>query len=243
MENKNIKTINGIGKAGRIISMILIVFMILAGIATLAGTIFAASLPKEDINVTVNGTADISSDGSLFTEFKKAVAVAQEDGDIDVDIIGGSDGIALAKIDGDDFPFDNANITETEKGYKVDFDASTFTFSLGKVIYGLIATLVYIICIVVTLFMLRKLFQELEKCETPFTDSVIARMKAFGFSLIPFVVLQGITDAAWGSMFKTGFDFSLNLDFTMIIVILVVFMLTMIFSYGAELQKQSDETL
>ena len=242
MENKNIKTIYTIGKVGRIISMILIVLMILAGVATLGGTVFAGTLPKEDINVTVNGTADISTDGNLFNDFKKLIKVAQEDGEIEADIIGGSNEFAIASV-GEDELLDNATVSETEKGYKVDFNSSKFTVSLGRIIYGLAATLAYVVCIIVTLFMLRYLFKSLEKCETPFCDDVIGRMKNFGFSLIPFVVLKGITDSAWGSIFSKNFNFDFNIDLTVVFGILIIFMLAMIFSYGAELQKQSDETL
>ncbi len=241
MENKSIKTINTVGKVGRILSMILIVFMILAGVATLAGTIFAATLPKDDINITVNGTADITSDGDLFTQFKKAIDIAEKDGEIEANIVGAADGITIAGVDNEFFK--NALIKDTEKGYSVDFNANTVTLSLGRVIYGLVATLLSIICTVVLLFMVRALMKSLEKCETPFCAPVITNMKRFGFSLIPFVVLRGITDSAWGSIFSKSIDFDMNLDLTVVFGILIVFMLAMIFSYGAELQKQSDETL
>ncbi|MBQ7204004.1 MAG: DUF2975 domain-containing protein [Eubacterium sp.] len=242
MENKSIKTINTVGKIGRIVSMILIVFMILAGVATLAGTIFASTLPKEDINLTVNGTADIESEGSLFKQFKEFIAVEQKDGKTDVDIVGGSNGIGVMSFD-DDGLFSNAEIKDTQKGYSIDFNSKTVSFGLGRVIWGLVSTLIYIICIVITLFMIRALMRSIEKCESPFAQDVITNMKKFGFSLIPFVVLRSVVNSAWSSILKTGFDFSMDLDFTMVIAILIVFMLVMIFSYGADLQKQSDETL
>ena len=97
--------------------------------------------------------------------------------------------------------------------------------------------------IVVTLFMLRSLFKAFEKCETPFCTEVISKIKNFGYSLIPFIVLKSAVDTAWGSILSTGFEGSVNIDFTMVIAILIVFMLAMIFGYGAELQQQSDETL
>jgi len=242
MENKYKKNINLIGKIGRIVSMILIVLTILASIATLAGTVFVATLPKEDINVTVNGTADISSEGDLFKKFRKVLSLSQEGDKAKLGVAGGADGVNIVLAD-DDNILEGATLTETEKGYSVDFNSKTVKLSLGKVIYGLVATLIYLICITVTLFMLRSLLMSLEKCDTPFTSDVISKIKNFGFSLIPFVVLRSAVESAWGSMLNTGADINAGLDFTMIIAILVVFMLAMIFSYGAELQKQSDETL
>jgi len=243
MESKTKRNINIIGKIGRIVTMILIVVMILASVGTAIATVFAATLPKEAINVTINGTAEIGTDGNLFKEFKEVLSLSQIEDKAELGLVGGADGTTSLIIAGDDDILDGATLSETEKGYKVDFNAKTISISLGRIIYGLIATLVYLICIVVTLFMLRALMKSIEKCDSPFTEDIIKNMRKFGFSLIPFVVLKGIVSSVWSGLFSTGFDIGINLDFAMILVILVVFMLSMIFSYGAELQRQSDETL
>ena len=65
-------------------------------------------------------------------------------------------------------------------------------------------------------------------------------MKNFGYSLIPLAVLSGTSENTW-NILDVGVH--AGIDLKVVFVILVVFMLVMVFSYGAELQKQSDETL
>ena len=238
MENKMKKRINTIGKIGRILSMILIVLVILASIATLVGTVVAAQLPSENINVVADGTVDISSDGDLFTKLKEQLEVAQKDNSAQLKVAG--EDVLIAD---DDDILENAKLSETDDGYKIDFNSKKVSLGLNRIVYALISTLVYLICVVVTLFMLRKLMKSLEKCDSPFNDLTVKGMKMFGYSLIPFVVLRSIVESAWGSITSLDLNVGLNIDLTMVFVVLVIFALSMIFTYGAELQRQSDETL
>ena len=95
----------------------------------------------------------------------------------------------------------------------------------------------------VVLFTIRALMKAIEKSDTPFCDNVIKKMNLFGYSLIPLAFLSGTSENAWDSLLTLGANVNPGIDLKVVFGILVVFMLVMIFSYGAALQKESDETL
>ena len=239
--NQNIKKINGIGKAGRIIAGILAVCMIIVGVFALAGTVVAAVLPKDSLEITVNADADVKTKGEFLTAIKDAIVKGNEEGtgNVGFDVNDGKTDVVVAQSD----LFKEAHITDTGDGLNVKLDSQNMSFNLGRLTYAMCVTVVNIICIIITLFMIKHLMKSLEICQTPFNTDVIGNMKKFAYSLIPFVVLRTVSDSAWESLFSKNFDFSIGVDFTVVLGILIVFMLIMIFSYGAELQKQSDETL
>ncbi|MBR5771886.1 MAG: hypothetical protein IKY00_01595, partial [Clostridia bacterium] len=63
------------------------------------------------------------------------------------------------------------------------------------------------------------------------------------YSLIPFAVFNTFSDNSWSSIFSGELKFGFSLDITVILGILVIFLLVTVFNYGAQLQKESDETL
>ncbi|MDE6087635.1 MAG: hypothetical protein K2G25_04550, partial [Oscillospiraceae bacterium] len=65
-------------------------------------------------------------------------------------------------------------------------------------------------------------------CETPFEENVLKTMKNFGFALIP----TGLVCLSDG-----------GISLTAIVLIIAIIIFTYIFKYGAELQKESDETV
>ena len=71
------------------------------------------------------------------------------------------------------------------------------------------------------------LSKKIESCETPFTSDIIYSMRRFGIAYIICSCIAGVS----GVMF--GFVAS----------VLVILLLVNVFAYGAELQKESDETL
>ena len=103
-------------------------------------------------------------------------------------------------------------------------------------------TLVYIASIIFALFMFRNLMKIMSTCETPFAEDVIKRMTTFANSLVPVAILSMITKGFWES-FNSGNMFDFNIDFGVVLLVAVVYVLVMIFKYGAELQQEADETL
>ncbi|MBR4450213.1 MAG: DUF2975 domain-containing protein [Clostridia bacterium] len=241
MDSKNKKTINTIGKIGRVVSTIMLVLTILAAAAVLACTAGAAFLPKETIDITLDGDINITSAGTLFAKLDKLLDIKQEGDGAQVNLAGTGD--VTVSIAGDDDILEDSNLTKIDNGYKIDINNRKISLNTGRLVYCLAVSLLSCICTVAVLIMVRSLMKSLEVCETPFSDEIIKNMKRFGWSLVPFAFLRGIDKTALSSIASKSVDFSIGIDFTVIAGILVVFMLAVIFTYGAQLQKESDETL
>ncbi len=106
---------------------------------------------------------------------------------------------------------------------------------------------------------LRKILLDMKEGR-PFSDQMPKhiRMMAyiiFAFAIVPetissmatFFIIQymGVSNAIAASPFVQGLgvNLSANIDMTLVLVGFVVLLLAMVFEYGAQLQKQSDETL
>lgn len=244
--NQNLKkNINTAGKIGRIIASILGVLLIIGAVALSAVAALTVAVSDESIDITVNGTADISSQGELFTKFKKVFSVKQDGDSAKVDLAQNAVGVDFRIADSGNI-LEDAKLTETDKGYNLELAGKKVTVSMRRVFFGLVVSVLEIVCSAVVIFMLRNLMRSLEKCDTPFGGDVISRMKKFGFSLIPYVVLHSASKSTWNSMLQaneSSVNFGFDIDLTIILGILIIILLVMVFSYGAQLQKESDETL
>ena len=233
------KKVNTIAKIGRIITTIVAVFMILAAIATAVGIGITASMPKEALQVEISGTADVTAKGEVLESIANAIIDSSEGGKGEIKL--GDSDVAIGDVE-DSVP-DDVTAKKTDKGITLSADGYKMNLTVKSVLVALIFTFINTVCAVVVLFMIRALFKSIEKSETPFSDDVIKRMKNFGFSLIPLAIINGTSENAWDSLTTMGANIHFGVDFKIVFGILIVFMLAMIFSYGAQLQKQSDETL
>ena len=80
----------------------------------------------------------------------------------------------------------------------------------------------------ISAYLAKKMAKALENCNSPFEENVIKSMKHFAFSMIP-----------WGIIYGYFFN-SLILT---VLIVLIVMAIVYIFSYGAELQHESDDTV
>lgn len=239
METKMNKSINTIGKVGKILTTIIAVFMILAAIATAVGIGVASSLPKDALSVEVTGTADVTAKGDILESIAEAIIDSSKGGKGQIKL--GESNVAVGDVK-DSVP-EGVTAEKTGKGIALKMNNQRLDLNVQAIITTLIFVLLNTVCTIVVLFMIRALMKSIENCETPFCDSVIKNMKRFGFSLIPLAILSGTSENSLQSLFSLGVNVHMGIDFKVVFGILVIFMLVMIFSYGAELQKQSDETL
>ena len=236
METKMDKKINIIGKVGRIIATIAAVFMILGAVATVAGIGVVSSMPDDALAVEVTGTADVTAKGELLEGISDAIIDSAKGGDGKIML--GDSNVAVGDVK-DSVP-DGVTAQKTDKGFTLGVNGKRLDISINAIRVSLIVTLLNTVCLIVVLFMVRALMKAIERSETPFCDDVIRKMKNFGFSLIPLAILSGVSENSW-NILDVGVH--AGVDLKVVFGILIVFMLVMIFSYGAELQKQSDETL
>ena len=223
MENKNIKTINGMGKACRIISRIAMIFCIIGAVAMIAGAVFVKMIPADRINITGNADAKIEIDFSgLPVSEDNAEDIMNAQGVIEKDKIKVNEFIAL------DYEISEIDENKAEIGIKGDFSQLSKEEIIKETLIDIISGFIELVCMAVVFGFAASLAKAVEKCETPFTDEIISKMKKFGYSLIPLAVFGGIAN---GSLL------------TMALLVLVIIMVINIFAYGAQLQKQSDETI
>lgn len=239
MNTKIKQNINTAGTVGYIVSIIVIVVLIAGMVATALGTVAAGLVAKEDVDVTVTTNFDVTASSNILEKLKGFVTV---DGGEDFADLANQlpDGTKITVNDNDISEF---SVSETENGFNINAKSSPIEFTAQKLIVALVFSFLYLGSLTAMFYMIKALMKALKECETPFTENVIKRMQNFGWSLIPVIVLSALTESVWGAVGSgsTAINFSLNLGG--LLVLAVVFVLTLVFKYGAELQQQSDETL
>ena len=228
MEN-NIQTkVNRIGLIGKIISIVLIVLLSIGAFGLLVGGIVCVVLPKDSVQVSVSPDVNVQVNKSLmgnaWADVDEALAVANE------------------KV-GEDF--DSVTIKKTDDGLTVHVNGAdeVKSFGIRDALKAIAAGLTGIACAIVTLVMFMKLCDAFRVCISPFDEAVIKRMNVFAWTLIICAVVGCVATAAATAAVAGLGNLSFNLNLTPIFAALVVFFLCMIFRYGAQLQKEADETL
>lgn len=223
MKNANIKKINTLGKVSRILLIIMRVALIIGIIGCLIATFSFMAVPKTDV-ITADGTvsAQIKVDCEQIPPFFSDDVLDIDENDIDFDFAGtGIKWLVEEKMVNNDLIYDIQG--------NIDVDNSSV------IIWGTVGTMAVsaVMCAVMLVVVIfgGKLAKALEVCNSPFEEDVLKSMKKFAFSLIP----VGVFEIIWNGVSGV----SLTEAFIVIVIIMFVF----IFNYGAELQKESDETV
>ena len=240
MENNNNQTkVNRIGKAGRIVSIILIVLLSIGAFSLLLAGGVCAVLPEDTVEVSFRPNADVlvgrSILGQEWSRIDEIVAEAQE---------------ALTGKYGEVIQFE-----KTDRGLLIRLDRlmeEGEVFRLRNALGAIWAGLVGIASAIVALVMFLKLCKAFEACRSPFDEAVIRRMNIFAWTLIVCAVVGSFAGSAAQSAVMAfqnagihvgAKNFGVSLDLYPIFAALIVFFLCMIFRYGAQLQQEADETL
>ena len=244
MNTNAIKTkVNRIGLVGQIVSIILIILMAVSCAGLLLSGIVMAVLPKDAVTIGVTTYMDVTVGRSLFDRYYD---------DLSEDVLSEING--TMRVNGSEFSDFAAE--KTEDGLQFTAQTDRIEFKMQRFVYIMFAGLVYCAAALVVFVFLKRLSDAFRRCDTPFADEVIKRMSVFAWVLLGCaVVASGAEGIANALMVRTvDLEFSLNpgsftdglhtsISFAPILVALIVLFLTMIFRYGAELQKEADETL
>ncbi|MBR3420709.1 MAG: DUF2975 domain-containing protein [Ruminococcus sp.] len=232
MKNSNMKAINGIGKACSIISNIAFIFCIVGFVSLIIVEIGILAFPMDKIKLSGNADAVVTIEAEdMDFGIKTANYHFSENNQngfrVDVD----QEGITISddKIDfGGIWSLDVDEVETSDNGATFKLTGDFGEFDKGaikrKLSLKMLEAFISVVATAVTLFFARRVFKELSKCETPFTDDIVKKMKVFGWVMIGYGVLT-----------------SLNL--TTIVAGLAVLMLGYVFAHGKDLQQESDETL
>ena len=236
MKEQAISKINKMGKAGSIITIILRIFVILGLVGTIVAAMVLASLPEDTLRIRIAGKANIDVNLAAIVGENEAKNVLA---DKDLSEYGYEKGSEL-DLEGVSYGIDKL---ETEGSHiLMSGNGEMGDFNLRKLVGPLVAAALHLVMTLITLFFIGALFKAVEKCQSPFEENVIKKMRMFAYSLIPWVVFSSISDMASQGIFNNR-QFSLSVNFNMVFIVLMILALTYIFQYGAVLQRESDETL
>ena len=117
-------------------------------------------------------------------------------------------------------------------------------------LYNLLFSLLFSAFVVAVMVMVIRLLQSIRKGSSPFTMANVRRLRAIGWMLILFEVLQHVTTRLFWAVAsgrvedgeKVVYYFSSTAGMVAIVG-LAVLAISVVFQYGVELQQLSDETL
>ncbi len=221
-----VKRINTLGKVSKIILIIMRIICIVGIVAMIVGGIFCiAVLPSDSTAITANGSASYE----FIVDTAKLPSSVEVESDVD---IGEDNKDTEFEFWGTEFSIKEiASEDDGIEKYTFDahFNAPNSTIFRYGVAGACFAAAIYFAFTLIVVIFAGKLAKALEKCQSPFEESVTKAMKHFALSLlIPLAFMIG----------EKGI-----LNLSVFLAILAVIIFSYIFSYGAKLQQESDETL
>ena len=238
MKQNAISKINKMGQIGGYLTLVAKIFIIIGIIGCLVGAIIFAMIPENSISVNVSNhigySVDFSSLGIKMDE--KQIQEAQ-------DKIAMNTGITTSVKD-NHAEYVISDISITEDGVNGQAVTEPITMNLSILPLVFVAGTINIGMALVTLFFVGSLCKAFRYCESPFEENVIKKMQNLAISLIPWTIISSIADNFVTNLINVGnFEFGIRVDFNVVLVIILIFVLVYIFKYGAVLQRESDETL
>ena len=236
MENTSIKKINTAGKIGYVISILLIVCSIVAMVGIGICIALTTVISDNDINIKMATTINIDSTGNFLEKINSFTFI---NGVEDLNTLIENEN---EKIELNDEDISEISIKENDGGLLLNAKTNEISISMKKITIALVSVFIYLGAVTVTLYMVKALMKSLKKCETPFAEDVIKNMTRFATSLVCVVILHMILGGVLSSV-RSGSKFELSIDLGSILLVAVIYILIIVFKYGAQLQHESDETL
>ena len=112
------------------------------------------------------------------------------------------------------------------------------TKTIVKIELGFTTLVAFLVILSMLLEHLEKLFDNINKGDTPFTLENVNHIKKMSYFMIACIILSGIGEGILNSSLRN--DFSFGLEMFDIVEILFLYVLSYIFEYGYEIQKDSN---
>ena len=224
-----ISRINKIGKAGRIISRICMVFACIGLVGTLIGAAVFLILPKDLFTLTLDGTATVDVRAKEAQSMTDAFAEGGA-------FTGGS-----MDLNGDNYvPTATQTIGDL---IRISFVKDTAVITSARVVVLLFVIAAYLAVFILLMHYINGVCKSFEECVSPFEEGAISSIRKCAYTIIPWAVLGGVVRSLAQSLFSATMTAGFDLNLTTILVVVLVLGLAHIFKYGAILQTESDETL
>ncbi len=253
MNSKTLSNFHKFGKVGKIAMTVLMVIAILAAAASCVATIFVATLPKDALTVRVTNHAEFRMNEKNFDFLWYILADSfSYTGDTSPEEILSDKGDIITPPENQDFNTELSFFDQSYASAKIYSDGNTkvmeATSSPAEYCSTDLVSVLIVLTLVVAsaaaaLFMLKRLFAVLAKCESPFCEELVKKMRAFGFSLLPVALFATIGETLSTAFLSAGRDTGISIQWGVLIAFAVTMCLVTVFKYGVQLQKESDETL
>ncbi len=231
-KEKALKSINSIGKAGTVISTVMQILLIVGIVAVIVAGIVVMSISDDMFEFRIVSGGSIEFDTSAMPE--SAINILPYDAHnsaVNVDF--SFNGINYRAVDTE---VDGDHVTT-----KLEGKTNVINHS-GLAIVVIAAGVILLMTMVVMIF-IKKLCTSIRDCSTPFEQGVITGLERCAWVLIPWVIVSGIAKNVIESVLSGSRNMMFSISLSTVLVIVLIFGLSYIFKYGAELQTESDETL
>lgn len=234
MKNEIMTKVNKIGNAGQIIANIAKVVIAIGAVACLVSGIILTVLPDDMVVIHVDGKAAVEINMPMVGN-----QIVSEDGPSVV--IGSVSTDGALELNGIEYGV--VGMTQTENGFLMEAEADSYTLRFNQLTSVVFLAAVNCAAMWVVMHFVAKLCKLFKECETPFTEEVVQTLKKVAIALIPMAFLSNLTTSVTDSIMSGSVNIVIGVDMTTILLVLIIFMLSAIFSYGTMLQQESDETL
>lgn len=231
-----ISKINKFGRVGKILTRIILVFLAFMIIATVASSIVLKGFLKDALTVKVSNEVEMTLNPLAVDDKFDLSTLDQMVETFNMKGIRGGLNLGAVRME-----FDSAERVGDTIVAKTN--ASVGELSLDKLGTALIAVVVALVLTVISVIFASMLCVAFEKCESPFEENVINKMRYFAYSLIPWALFSSVPENIFSNMLSNNVEFSLGIDVNVVLMMLVILALSVVFKYGAMLQQESDETL
>lgn len=237
MKNEIVAKVNKIGKVGQILTNIGKAILWIALVACIISGVILMVLPDDLVVMHMNGTASIEINLPGVTELEGADLVTENG------VVVGNFGDVESSLEVNGQEYGVVGLTQTENGFLMDAETGSYTLKFGNIASVVFLAAVFCAATLVVMHFVGALCKLFRDCETPFTEEIVQALKKLAISIIPMAFFSNLSDSVSNSIMSGNVNIVIGVDMMTVLLVLLVFMLSAIFSYGTMLQQESDETL
>lgn len=253
MNSDTISKYHLFGKAGKLVMTVLSVIALLITACCCIATVFLATLPSDALTVRVIERTELRFNAESFDSLWSILGGSfSYSGESSPENMFKDSEKSVMPPEGQEFQtelklfdrsYDSAEIHSEASSKLMQAESSPAEYNAKDLVTAFVFTTLFAASVTAALWMLRRLFAVLTKCESPFCIEVVAKMKVFGFSLLPVAVFASASETLLESFLSAGRSGGISIQWGILIAFVVTMALVAVFRYGVQLQKESDETL
>lgn len=254
MNPKTISKVNRFGKIGKIIMTVLTVAAILVTVLSCGTAIYASTLPKDAVTISVTNQAEFKIKKNVFSTvwsmLTKNASYTTDKDPSDMLKDGNNESVLPAEntqIDTNlnffNQSYSSATIRSDGNEKIIDAKSSPSEYRSSDLVTLIVFIALLAASASVALFMLQKLFKVLSVCESPFCSDFVSKLRAFGYTLLPVALFASIGETLAVRFLTAGNTSGISIQWGILLAFAVTMCLVTVFRYGVLLQKEWDETL